>query len=48
MKEALEQMEAVGGEGLMLRKDDSEYEYGRSTALLKVKTFHDEEGKESC
>jgi len=28
----------------MLRKDDAEYEFGRSTALLKVKTFHDEEG----
>lgn len=33
--------EAVGGEGLMLRQPESNYEVGRSCTLLKVKSFHD-------
>lgn len=39
----LEQVQAVGGEGLMLRAPSSRYECGRSNTLLKVKTFHDAE-----
>src|SRR5205823_2899933 len=34
---------ALGGEGLMLRKPESEYEPGRSQTLLKVKPFDDAE-----
>jgi DNA ligase 1 len=36
-------IEALGGEGLMLREPESAYETCRSTTLLKVKTFHDAE-----
>jgi DNA ligase-1 len=36
----LERVEALGGEGLMLRQPGSKYEAGRSNTLLKVKTFH--------
>ncbi|HEY3968909.1 MAG TPA: DNA ligase [Planctomycetaceae bacterium] len=39
----LTRIESVGGEGLMLRQPGSKYEAGRSTTLLKVKTFHDAE-----
>eukprot|EP00004_Rigifila_ramosa_P019485 TRINITY_DN4954_c0_g1_i1.p1 TRINITY_DN4954_c0_g1~~TRINITY_DN4954_c0_g1_i1.p1 ORF type:complete len:631 (+),score=94.26 TRINITY_DN4954_c0_g1_i1:1-1893(+) len=39
----LREVEKVGGEGLMLRKPRSDYEWRRSTVLLKVKTFHEEE-----
>jgi DNA ligase 1 len=39
----LARVEALGGEGLMLREPRSKYEVGRSTTLLKVKTFHDAE-----
>ena len=41
--EELARIEALGGEGLMLRQPGSRYEAGRSTTLLKVKTFHDED-----
>jgi DNA ligase-1 len=34
----LAQVQEEGGEGLMLRKPASYYEYGRSKTLLKVKT----------
>jgi DNA ligase-1 len=37
----LERIEALGGEGLMLRQPGSKYEAGRSATLLKVKNFHD-------
>jgi DNA ligase-1 len=40
----LARVEALGGEGLMLRQPGSAYEAGRSPTLLKVKTFHDAEG----
>ena len=40
----LARVEALGGEGLMLRQPGSHYETGRSSTLLKVKTFHDAEG----
>ena len=43
MEQKLAEVEAAGGEGLMMRKPKSNYEIGRSTTLLKVKTFHDAE-----
>ncbi len=39
----LARIESLGGEGLMLRQPGSKYVAGRSTTLLKVKTFHDAE-----
>ncbi|KAL0961041.1 hypothetical protein HGRIS_006031 [Hohenbuehelia grisea] len=39
----LKEVEALGGEGLMLRKPKSIYEGHRSSTLLKVKTFYDAE-----
>jgi DNA ligase-1 len=45
LKEELARVEALGGEGLMLRKPGSRYEAGRSYTLLKVKTFHDAEAR---
>ncbi|MEZ4361434.1 MAG: DNA ligase [Kofleriaceae bacterium] len=45
LREELQRVEALGGEGLMLRRPGSAYEVGRSGALLKVKTFHDAEGR---
>jgi DNA ligase-1 len=43
LREELARVESLGGEGLMLRQPGSLYEVGRSTSLLKVKTFHDAE-----
>jgi DNA ligase-1 len=43
VKEELKRVEALGGEGLMLRKPGSRYEAGRSMSLLKVKSFFDDE-----
>ncbi len=45
LKAELARVEALGGEGLMLRQPGSRYEVGRSTTLLKVKTFHDAEAR---
>jgi DNA ligase-1 len=45
LREELTRIEALGGEGLMLRRPGSRYEAGRSTTLLKVKTFHDAEAR---
>ena len=39
----LERVLKIGGEGLMLRKPGSKYEFSRSSTLLKVKRFHDAE-----
>ncbi len=39
----LERVIGLGGEGLMLRKPGSKYEFARSSTLLKVKKFHDAE-----
>ena len=39
----LRQVEAGGGEGVMLRDPDAAYRGGRSDQLLKVKTLHDAE-----
>ena len=41
----LARVEALGAEGLMLRKPGSTYVNGRSDSLLKVKTFFDDEAK---
>ncbi len=41
----LARIEGLGGEGLMLRQPGSRYETGRSTTLLKVKSFHDAEAR---
>ncbi len=43
LRSELRRIEALGGEGLMLREPGSKYEVGRSATLLKVKTFHDAE-----
>lgn len=43
LREELQRIEVLGGEGLMLREPGSQYVSGRSTTLLKVKTFHDAE-----
>ncbi len=45
LKEELARLEALGGEGLMLRRPGSKYESGRSSTLLKVKNFHDAEAR---
>lgn len=45
LKKELGRVEALGGEGLMLRQPGSKYEAGRSMSLLKVKTFHDAEAR---
>lgn len=41
----LAEIDAVGGEGLMLRQPGSLYRAGRQNSLLKVKSFHDLEGE---
>ncbi len=43
LRKELARVEALGGEGLMLRQPGSAYEVGRSFTLLKIKTFHDAE-----
>lgn len=43
LRAELSRVEALGGEGLMLRRPRSKYEAGRSSTLLKVKRFHDAE-----
>lgn len=43
LKEELAKVEALGGEGLMLRQPKSAYVAGRSATLLKVKSFKDDE-----
>ncbi len=45
LKEELSRVESLGGEGLMLRQPASKYVAGRSSTLLKVKTFHDAEAE---
>lgn len=39
----LEQIEALGGEGLIVCKPDARYRAGRSTEILKVKNYQDAE-----
>jgi len=43
LRSELARIEALGGEGLMLREPGSNYVAGRSSSLLKVKTFYDSE-----
>ena len=43
LRTELQRIEEMGGEGLMLREPGSLYVRGRSTSLLKVKTFFDTE-----
>lgn len=43
LRAELARIEALQGEGLMLRQPGSRYVAGRSSTLLKVKTFHDAE-----
>ncbi|UJR31854.1 hypothetical protein I4U23_019330 [Adineta vaga] len=43
LKQCLATVNDAGGEGIMLRKPGSLYENKRSSTLLKVKTFYDEE-----
>lgn len=45
LQEELSRVEALGGEGLMLRRPGSAYVSGRSSTLLKVKSFRDLEAK---
>jgi DNA ligase-1 len=45
LRAELARVEKVGGEGLMLRQPRSKYHVGRSTTLLKVKSFLDAEGR---
>jgi DNA ligase 1 len=45
LREELTRIESLGGEGLMLREPGSLYEAGRSTTLLKVKSFRDAEAR---
>jgi DNA ligase-1 len=43
LRKQLKKVEKAGGEGLMLREPGSAYEAGRSSTLLKVKSFLDAE-----
>lgn len=45
LQKELARVEALGGEGLMLRKPQSRYVHGRSESLLKVKSFFDAEAR---
>ena len=45
LKRELARVEALGGEGLMMRSPGSRYEAGRSATLLKVKSFQDAEAR---
>lgn len=45
LRQELARVEALGGEGLMLRQPASKYAIGRSSTLLKVKQFHDAEAR---
>jgi DNA ligase-1 len=43
LRQELHRVEALGGEGLIVRKPDALYTAGRSTEILKVKEFQDAE-----
>lgn len=45
LKKRLKEIDALGGEGIMLRKPDSLYKIGRSSDMLKVKIIHNSKGK---
>ncbi|KAF1335940.1 Wrky transcription factor 19, partial [Globisporangium splendens] len=43
LDEVFDEIEKLGGEGLMIRQPGSAYAEGRSSSLLKIKSFHDGE-----
>jgi hypothetical protein len=43
LKRKLQRVEELGGEGLIMRKKDSTYTFGRPKDLLRVKTYRDDE-----
>jgi DNA ligase-1 len=45
LRDELDRIDSLGGEGLMLRQPGSRYEAGRSSTLLKLKRFHDAEAQ---
>lgn len=45
LKEELLRVEEMGGEGMIVRKPDSLYTKGRSTEILKVKSYYDMEAR---
>eukprot|EP00054_Salpingoeca_dolichothecata_P012797 m.71039 g.71039 ORF g.71039 m.71039 type:complete len:210 (+) comp20130_c0_seq1:1673-2302(+) len=45
LKQELDRVHKLGGEGLMLRQPGSKYVGSRSSTLLKVKSFYDAEAK---
>jgi DNA ligase-1 len=45
LHEELARIQSIGGEGLMLRQPGSRYTAGRSSTLLKVKSFQDAEAR---
>lgn len=45
LRQELARLETLGAEGVMLRRPGSRYEGGRSSTLLKVKSFHDAEAR---
>jgi DNA ligase-1 len=45
LRRELARVEALRGEGLMLRQPGSNYEAGRSLTLLKIKSFVDSEAR---
>ncbi|KAG2526586.1 hypothetical protein JM16_003698 [Phytophthora kernoviae] len=45
LDEVFNEIEKLGGEGLMIREPGSKYANGRSSSLLKIKSFHDGEAE---
>ncbi|KAG6961107.1 hypothetical protein JG688_00009275 [Phytophthora aleatoria] len=45
LDEVFNEIEKLGGEGLMVREPGSKYAQGRSSSLLKIKSFHDGEAE---
>ncbi|RLN82796.1 hypothetical protein BBJ28_00024101, partial [Nothophytophthora sp. Chile5] len=45
LDEVFADIEKLGGEGLMIREPGSKYAAGRSSSLLKIKSFHDGEAE---
>ncbi|KAK1932214.1 DNA ligase [Phytophthora citrophthora] len=45
LDEVFDEVEKLGGEGLMIREPGSKYAQGRSSSLLKIKSFHDGEAE---
>jgi DNA ligase-1 len=43
LEKELRRVESLGGEGLIVRKPDSLYSSGRSSDILKVKSYYDTE-----